>query len=1064
MTGLRVTGVDLRALMGLNLTDHQLAAATAPLEPGVIVAGAGSGKTTVMAARVVHLVATGAVAPERVLGLTFTTKGAGELGERVRAALLRAGLATPGDGDAGEPTVSTYHAHFGRLVGEHALRLGLEPRSRLLADATRFQLAGRVLRRHRGTVDALTRPLTMLIGELVSLESELSEHLVDPAELIACDATWELELLAELAALDGLPRVEGQRKELLKMVGVSRQRRELARLAVDLRAAKRDLDAVDFGDQVSLAARLAEECPEVGAAERERWGVVLLDEYQDTSVAQRRALAALFGGGHPVTAVGDPCQAIYGWRGASVANLDRFGEHFPRADGRRAGRSALPVNQRSGGRLLQLANRVVATLRTRHDVVELTPRPGHEQAGATVVALHRAAAEEIAWVAGQLAVVVRDGVAPAGECAVLVRARSDFAALHAALIAVGLPVEVVGLGGLLTVPEVADVVATLEVLDDPTANAALLRLLTGPRWRVGPRDLAALGERARRLLVEPGGDAGSPERGELDALEEAVAGVDPCDVTSLAEACASPGGRLGQEGRRRVVALAGELRTLRGHVDEPLLDLVGRVVALSGLDVELAARPEQPGLPGGASLAAFLDVVAGFADLDGEQSLPSFLAFLRAAEEHDRGLDAATPASGRDAVQLLTAHRAKGLEWDVVAVPDLTAGVFPVSVVRARWTTTASVLPAPLRGDAEDQPVARGWTRALLAEHKAACDEHLERDERRLGYVAFTRPRHLLIASGHWWGPTQVKRRGPSPFLLELREHAEAGSGTVARWEPKPAEERNPALELPSAVAWPALLAEAPLAARQEAAAEVRAGVAALAAGSPAVADEAGLTPAERTELERLDRDTELLLAEARRERDPVREVALPRTLTASQVLRLRADPDGLARELARPLPRPPAPAARRGTRFHAWVETLFAQRPLLGPDELPGAADDGAADDADLAALQRFFLASPWATRAPLAVEAPFAVALADQIVRGRIDAVYDLGDGRYEVVDWKTGTEPADPLQLAVYRTAWARSRGVPESAVDAAFLAVRTGEVIRPRLPGVEELEALLRGPAA
>ncbi|MBC7374753.1 MAG: ATP-dependent helicase, partial [Frankiales bacterium] len=517
-----------------------------------------------------------------------------------------------------------------------------------------------------------------------------------------------------------------------------------------------DLDALDFGDQVALAARLAETVPEVGASERERFTVVLLDEYQDTSVAQRRLLAGLFGGGHPVTAVGDPCQAIYGWRGASVSNLDGFPEHFPQRGGQPAATFALAVNQRSGGRLLALANDIAAPLRRRHRVVELQAPPAKAELGQTVVALHTSWAQECAWVAEQIKAAVDAGTAP-GQCAVLVRARSDFADLYAALTAADLPVEVVGLGGLLSLPEVADVLAVLQVLDDPTANAPLVRLLTGPRWRLGVRDLAVLGRRARDVLradsgSDPGRSRGSdpgrtrgsdpgrtrgsdPGRDEVDALEAAVAGVDPCDVVALSDALDRPG----HEGwsvpaLQRVTALNAELRLLRAARDEPLLDLVHRVIEVTGLDVELAASPDAVQARRRETLSAFLDVVADFTDLDGESSLSSFLAFLTAAEEHERGLDAVSP-TGADAVSLLTAHRAKGLEWDVVACPDLTAKVFPSATLRGGWTTTAAVLPAPLRGDAADQPELAGYDKDSLKAYVQDCRDHLEREERRLGYV-----------------------------------------------------------------------------------------------------------------------------------------------------------------------------------------------------------------------------------------------------------------------------------------------------------------------------------------
>ncbi|MDT7537757.1 MAG: ATP-dependent helicase UvrD/PcrA [Actinomycetota bacterium] len=1050
-----MTPTDLRSLLGIEFTDEQLAAATAPLEPGLVVAGAGSGKTSVMAARVVWLVGTEQVAPDRVLGLTFTNKAAAELAARVRDALTRAGVAA--QDDAGDPVVSTYHAFAGRLVTEHGLRIGVEPRSRLLADATRFQLAGRVLRRHRGPVVHLTRPMSMLIGDLVSLEADLSEHVVSPAEVIAWDTNWLQELTAACAEFETQKGSKGHCEALRKMALVARRRIELAGMVEAYRDAKRDLDAIDFGDQVALAARLAETVPEVGVAERERAGVVLLDEYQDTSVAQRRMLTGLFGAGHPVTAVGDPCQAIYGWRGASVANLDCFPVHFPRPSGEPAPTYTLAVNQRSGGRLLQLANAVATSLRQRHAVVQLTAPPGKEQLGETVVGLHTSWHDEAAWVAARIKAEVDAGTSP-GQCAVLVRARSDFGDLHAALTAAGLPVEVVGLGGLLALPEVADVVATLEVIDEPTANAALLRLLTGPRWRLGTRDLARLGQQARQLLEVDG----LATRSEVDALEDAVAGVDPCDVVALADALERPGHEgWSVDALQRVTALAAELRLLRRSRDEPLLDLVHRVVEVTGLDVELAASSEAVQARRRETLSAFLDVVAGFVDLEGESSLPSFLAYLRAAEEHERGLDTVTP-SGSDAVQLLTAHKSKGLEWDVVACPDLTAKVFPSSTLRDRWTSSAAVLPGPLRGDADDQPDLAALTKGGISAYDEDCREHLEREERRLGYVAFTRARRMLIGSGHWWGPTQKKKRGPSPFLSELRAHADAGHGAVDRWAEEPAEETNPALDVPASYVWPTAYDDAPYLRRRTAADQVLADLEALAAGS-ALPGVSGLTDRELEQLQRLDRETALLLEEARAARRPLREVLLPSTLSASQLLRLQADPDGFARDLARPLPRRPVAAARRGTRFHAWVETLFAQRPLLDPDELPGAEDDAIADDADLAVLQDAFLATPYATRKPYAVEALFALSLGGRVVRGRIDAVYDLGGGRWEVVDWKTGNEAADPLQLAIYRVAWAKLVEAAPGDVDASFLYVRSGEVVRhDDLPGETELVELLRGP--
>ncbi|MBT3151414.1 UvrD-helicase domain-containing protein [Streptomyces sp. CHD11] len=1184
---------QLKELLGIPFTPEQTACIIAPPAPQVIVAGAGSGKTTVMAARVVWLVGTGQVAPEQVLGLTFTNKAAGELAERVRKALLKAGvtdpdpLPSPGhrpsatalhavpfpsdpDNPPGEPVISTYHAFAGRLLTDHGLRIGLEPTSRLLADATRYQLAARVLREAPGPYPALTRSFPDLVGDLLTLDGELAEHLVRPEDLRAHDA----ELLRTLE------HIKLTNADLRKVPEAAAARRELAGLVLRYRAAKRERDLLDFGDQIALSARLAA-VPEVGGALRDEFRVVLLDEYQDTSVAQRVLLAGLFGGGtgHPVTAVGDPCQAIYGWRGASVANLDDFPDHFARADGRPATRQSLSENRRSGGRLLDLANGLAEPLRAMHAGVEaLRPAPGAERDGTVRCALLPTHAEEIDWIADSLAHLVNTGKAP-GEIAVLCRTATDFAEIQGALVARDVPVEVVGLSGLLHLPEIADLVAVCEVLQDPGANASLVRLLTGPRWRIGPRDLALLGRRARLLVsharVE---DDDNPDR----RLAEAVEGVDPAEVISLADALDTfletpldghgDDDRLpfSADARVRFARLAAELRDLRRSLADPLMDVLHRVLAVTGLEVELSASPHALAARRRETLSNFLDVAASFAAGDGEAGLLAFLGFLRTAAQYEKGLDNALPG-GENTVKVLTAHKSKGLEWDVVAVPGLVTGTFPSGRGREKWTAQGKVLPHALRGDADTLPDVPSWDARGLKDFHQEMNDHQYTEELRLGYVTFTRPRSLLLGSGHWWGPSQKKPRGPSAFLRSLHDHCAAGHGEIEAWAEEPAEdEENPALRRAGDdQVWPLPLDDDALVLRRAAAETVLAHLDGLAAhpdgpatavhdpethddpdwppppdddepwpaedalpghdpfadtdpdeprypgdldepdepryagdpGDPGDRDswttgrptvphqatppEAGgrprterrrparppeehpLTPEEARTLASWDRDLDALTGELLRTRAAVTEVPLPASLTTSQLLRLAEDPDGFAQELARPMPRPPQPAARRGTRFHAWVEARFEALtlPMLDPDELPGS-DAEIDDERDLEALKEAFEHTEYARRTPYRVEAPFQLTIGGRVVRGRIDAVYreDGAQGTtYEIVDWKTGRgRTADPLQLAVYRLAWAEQQGIPVENVTAAFLYVRTGDIVRPgALPGRAELERLLLG---
>ncbi|MEF3115876.1 ATP-dependent DNA helicase [Streptomyces chrestomyceticus] len=1235
----RITDPEqLKELLGIPFTPEQTACITAPPAPQVVVAGAGSGKTTVMAARVVWLVGTGQVAPEQVLGLTFTNKAAGELAERVRKALAAAGVTEPADpfgaagpgpggpgpggpaaadGVPGEPRISTYHSFAGQLLKDHGLRIGLEPSARLLADATRFQLAARVLRTAPGPYPALTKSLPALVEDLLALDGELAEHLVEPDRLRAYDT----ELLT------ALEQVKLTNADLRKVPETVRGRLELLELVRAYRAEKRRRELLDFGDQIALSATLATTRPEVGALLREEFKVVLLDEYQDTSVAQRIMLSGLFGGGtgHAVTAVGDPCQAIYGWRGASVANLDDFPDHFPFEDGSPAGRSALSQNRRSGGRLLDLANGLAAPLRAMHAGVEaLRPAPGAERDGTVRCALLPTHAEEMTWLAGNIAHLVRTGTPP-GEIAVLCRTAGDFARIQGELVAREIPVEVVGLSGLLHLPEIADLVAVCEVVQDPTANAALVRLLIGPRWQIGPRDLALLGRRAR-LLVHRDGQSEDPER----RLAEAVEGVDPAETISLADALDTflesdgrpdDGLPFSPEARVRFAYVARELRELRRSAGDPLMDVLHRVLSVTGLEVELSASPRALAARRRETLGTFLDIAAGFAAkqggaaLDGDATLLAFLGFLRTAVQHEKGLDSSLPG-GDNTVKVLTAHKSKGLEWDVVAVPGLVGKQFPSEQARDSWLTQPKVLPHALRGDAATLPDVTDWSSRGLKSFKEEMKAHQSVEELRLGYVTFTRPRSLLLGSGHWWGPDQKRPRGPSAFLEALRAHCEAGHGEIEEWADAPEEgAENPSLkEAETEREWPLPLDAVAKERRRAAAATVRAYLDGMPIGStgagaapphaaagdgpeaaathdaphPAAAAAASvlgryeddpyadvpyegdpyedvyaaadvyaaddaqgpgldsvpgsehdladwdawsaerpahpedddrpggavraggglarvpnqahapeavpepaqesaptaLLPEERRTVASWDRDLDALADELRRSRATVRDVPLPSSLSASQLLWLASDPDGFTRELARPMPHPPRPAARRGTRFHAWVESRFEELtlPLLGPDELPGGAyghearaqeaageADPIRDEDDLAALKDAFARTPYARRTPYRIEVPVQITLAGRVIRGRIDAVYrnrgPQGD-TYEIIDWKTHhAQTADPLQLALYRVAWAEQHGLALSAVDAAFLYVRSGETVRPqRLPDRAGLERILLGEPA
>lgn len=1142
-------------------TAEQAAVVEAPLGPALVVAGAGSGKTETMSSRVVWLIANGLVAPEQVLGLTFTRKAAGELADRVRRRLRHLALATVEQGlhlpglvtvqdtalaTVARPTVSTYNAYAAGLVGDHGLRLGVEPSARLLGEAAQWQLASQVVESWTADLGS-NAAVSTVVEAVLTMSGALDEHL-----LTAEQARSGIEDIVE--AIGRTPAGEpprGHYAKVLALLSSLGERTRLLELVDEYRRRKSAADSLDFGDQVAIAARLAQDVPEVGAGERDRYRVVLLDEYQDTSYAQLVLLSALFGDGHPVTAVGDPHQSIYGWRGASAGGLERFPETFPVVEGDRrrpADVHRLSTSWRNDVTVLDAANLVAAPLRrrVRVELPELTPRPGAgpgrvvARYDLTVEDEARAVAEFVAerWhtagapgsgptgvqaagaaggrvggpaggatgAPGAHAPGVPHPAAPAAattrvSAAVLCRKRAQFPVLHAALRDAGLPVEVVGLGGLLDTPEVVDLVALLQAAHDPSRGDALMRLLTGARTRIGAADLHALAEWATELAD---GGGRRPDRRTVTAVTDVVEErsiVDAVDQLPPEGWTGRTGRTLSTTGRTRLLDLSGTLRALRAHTYLSLPELVVHAERLWGLDLEVAARPGVGPGRARAHLDAFRDVAVQYSDATDDPTLGGFLAWLDSADVHEHGLDMPVAEPDPDAVQLITVHAAKGLEWDVVAVAGLVDGGLPSTRTQTKdgptdsaWLTGLGELPYPLRGDRDDLPELdyagaadpKDLDRRLTRFRRDAGD-HQVAEERRLAYVAFTRARSDLLLTGAWWGDGS-RPRPPSLFWSEVVESGAARLEELAD-QPDP-DQGNPRDQEPVTAIWPAdpfgpAEATSGPGAEPTGDGDVEPVPGTGRPGSPAVGSgrraavqaaadavrAARVTPPDLPSTP-WDRTVERLLAERESARQVSEDVELPAHLSASAVVRLAGDPGEFARALRRPVPQQPSPQARRGTRFHAWVEGRFGRAALVDVDDLPGADDDSVPVDADETALRERFLATEWAELDPVAVEVDVETTVGGYVLRSRIDAVFpdparpDV-PGAVVVVDWKTGAPPSDPqarrvreMQLAVYRLAWSRWTGTALDLVDAAFCYVGAGRTVRPeQLLGAEEVERLL-----
>lgn len=1084
-------------------TAEQTAVIEAPLEPALVVAGAGSGKTETMAARVVWLVANGIVRRDEVLGLTFTRKAAGELAERIQRRLQRLaeferrGLlaALPSLHAAGRldvfaelersasggaraaaarhemleslaaefgaapealdddallhrPTVATYNSFADQIVREHAVRIGRDAEAVVLSESAAWLLMRRV-------VFASDDPRLETRGEAV-------RSIVDAALRIARDGVDNLVSFDDLAAFparfrDVLDRPSTRRGTVVYSDVTEAEEKVgalslLADLAREYAAQKQRLGVLDFSDQVAGALHVVRTHPVVAEEVRERFRVVLLDEYQDTSVAQTDLLAALFAG-TAVMAVGDPHQAIYGWRGASAGNLGGFSAAF--SPDLPCLQFSLLTSWRNSADVLAAANAVLAPLAASAPIaVEgLRARPGAPR-GAVELASDADLDAEADRVASWFDRVRAERAADARPTtgAILFRSKKHMVRFGDALGRRGIPHRILGLGGLLSTPEVVDVVCALRVISDPGAGSALIRLLAGPRWAIGLPDLRELAALARRIArhdaaLQPlapevveliRGSAGDDDGSLIDALDFVLR--HPPDHGWLAAFTPAA--------RERLREAASVFAGLRRAAGMPIPDLVRLIELELRLDVELAANESRgPARIASSQLRAFIDELHAFLAADETGSISSLLAWLDHAEQLDEFAPRTEPPED-DVVQLLTIHGSKGLEWDAVAVVRLVKDELPSMPRDTKGWLGFGILPYSFRGDARWLP-ALHWERdaaptqqdlKIAIDRFVAANRARQLDEdRRLAYVAVTRAREHLLLTGSSWSGTK-RPRGRSVFLDEIA-HALA----VELSDDDPGE--DPYLGERRLLRWPI----DPLGARRE-----------TVQRAAALVNAALIAP--RAEA---DRDVALLLAE-RDERGRPATAAAPTRIAASRYKEFVTDYAGTVARIGRPLPERPFRQTRLGTLFHAWVEQrsdhLGTARSLDDAlwemdDDAPSTAAS-AEDAASLARLQAAFAASEWGDLSPIEVETEIdftEVGLDGRphVIICKLDAVYRRDDrgGRIEIVDWKTGAAPRTAaereermLQLELYRRAYHHKHGMPLDQIDVALYYVAEDVVLR------------------
>ncbi len=1009
-------------------TDEQSAIISAPLSPAIVIAGAGSGKTETMASRVLYLVANGVVKPEEILGLTFTRKAAGELAIRIRLRLRQ--LAESGmiarSATLSEPTILTYHSYAAKIVSDYGLRHGIDGDFTPLGEAALFQIASEVVAHYEEMDEDVSITAKKAVEKVITLSKLISEHNVEYSQV----SQISREMIEGVNALPGKLTLEHK-----KILEESRLRLALLPMVERFDQRRRELNSFSFDDQMAQASRLATEFLEIGEMERSKFHAVLLDEYQDTSQSQLRLLSALYGriasAHHPVMAVGDPFQSIYGWRGASADTMETFYEYFQEGP-QGALRYSLSISWRNDRRILDSANAVIDAIeefsRPSLSVKRLDSRENAPE-GELLAGAYLTLEEE----AEAIATFFAERISDDQSAAVLVRSRTQIEAIERALRERHLPVDVVGIGGLLFIPEIVEVIALLKAIAFTDRGVSLARILASERYAIGVKDLASLSEYAKSIASERSG-------GMKNSLIREIASGDPLTLENegqftgnIVEALdlidEAPVGLFSEVGLARLRRAARDIARVRSRSGS-LIDITLEAIRTLGLEVEVMVRD---GVRHGMRhLNRFLDEVSSFQSQGG--NLAAFLDWIDHAVARESGLKESEVKESKGRIQIITVHGAKGLEWDHVAVPGLRDGGFPTTGQHVdNWLTEAADMPFALRGDHVQLPsfdISRvDDCKDLTSKQKAFANECRARkylEELRLGYVALTRPRRSLFASfSHF--KDGITAEGPSQLFEIVANHAKL----VTHFDGTTPTGPNPSLEHPQQGIWPI----DSLGDRRQAFDEA----VALFESAPELTDQ---------EISKMDSDL-FAIIEEERERRAGSIIYLPERISVSMLESLRNDPLALAQKIRRPMPSHTNLYARRGTEFHGWVERHLGKPQLLGDDELEW---DDSLTDIELKELKDAWLASDWAGRVPLEIELPFEIVIEGTLLRGRIDAVYE-GPSGIEVVDWKTGKvkdgeelESAS-IQLAAYRIAVSKVMNRPLDAISAAFHYVKENTTIRP-----------------
>lgn len=689
---------------GKNLNKQQREAVEFGDGPLLIIAGAGTGKTTVVTERIKHLISSGKAKPTEILALTFTEKAAREMEERVDV-IMPYGVT--------QMWISTFHKFCDRLLRQEAIHIGINPAYRLMTDTDATML----FRRHLFSFELdYFRPLgnpTKFIAGMLQHFSRLQDE----------DVTQE-QYLAWVEARKA--NASDDEEELLEI----KKYEELARAYKKYQDIKAKEGLMDFGDLITQTLLLFRKRKNILGLYRKQFAYILVDEFQDTNIAQNELVALLSGKKQNITAVCDDDQSIYKFRGAAVSNVLSFRKHFPETK-----LIVLSQNYRSTQEILDAAYQLIQhnnpdRLEVKENInKKLTAQ--RKAPGKWPALLYLDRVENEADAVAKEIVTLVTGNQERGyqwkDVAILVRANNHADPFVRALLRHDIPYQFLGPGQLFRQPEVRDLIAYLQVLHNFEDNVALFRVLSMACFAISARDLAATSNFAKKQNVS------------LFEACEFIAGTakrDGAEEPALAEDTKA--------------AITTVVAMIHRHLALKTKETAGQILYYflsdTGLIASMLAYKSAADERIAGNVSKFFSKLKTYETDHTDASVTAVLDWIELSMELGESPVATdTDWINNNAVNILSVHSSKGLEFPIV---------FLVNMVSQRFPTTERKETIPIPEE-------------LVKEELPAGDYHLE-EERRLCYVGMTRAKdHLILTGANFYGEGKREKK-LSPFVYEI--------------------------------------------------------------------------------------------------------------------------------------------------------------------------------------------------------------------------------------------------------------------------------------------------------